>query len=80
MPVRDLDTSGQVDELDADQLRAHLVDPVGAPLAPGALNRCQVVCPNGGCGLVEVAVLLRNLAVPPLAPPIEPVCSDAAGI
>jgi hypothetical protein len=35
---------------------------------------------GSGCGLVQAALLLRNVNDPPLGPPIAPVCSAATGL
>lgn len=76
----DLDLTGVVDGLDAGALRAKLADPNDPTLPPGFEDRCQLLTGGSGCGLLQAAVLLRNVNDPPLGPPIEPVCSAATGL
>jgi glucose/arabinose dehydrogenase len=73
----DLDGTGRIFPADADAYRAHLADPVGLPLSADALQKCNVIGMPGPCTLRDVAVLLRALAAPPLAPGIAAAC-DAA--
>jgi hypothetical protein len=76
----DLDLTGVVDGLDAGALRAKLADPNDPTLPPGFEDRCQLLTGGSGCGLVQAALLLRNVNDPPLGPPIAPVCSAATGL
>ena len=38
-----------VDDLDAELLRMHLVDPLGEPLTTEELDRCDTIGTPGGC-------------------------------
>jgi hypothetical protein len=76
----DLNLSGWVDDVDVDDLRARLANPADPSLPPDFEDRCKLLTGGSGCGLVEVAVLLRNVNTPPLAPAIEPVCDAATGL
>jgi hypothetical protein len=38
-----------VDDLDAELLRMHLVDPLGVPLTTEGLDRCDTIGTPGGC-------------------------------
>ncbi|MBW2416515.1 MAG: S8 family serine peptidase [Deltaproteobacteria bacterium] len=75
----DLDSDGEVAPPDVDAIRASLADPSGAALSSDAQARCTVQSGATTCGLVEAAILLRNLNSPPFGPAIEPVCDDALG-
>jgi hypothetical protein len=43
-------------------LRAHFADPVGAPLSPGAAQRCVVSLASSGCNLTQSVVMARAIA------------------
>ncbi|MEX2207772.1 MAG: hypothetical protein WEF50_16225 [Myxococcota bacterium] len=56
-------------------LRAHFADPIGAPLPPGAEQRCAVTLASSGCNLVQSVVIARAIAG--LEPGVAPVCAAA---
>jgi hypothetical protein len=77
----DVDDDGDVTAADADAYRDFLADPFGATFTPGGASKCAVVPYAPGepfCDLLDVVVLRRSLAAPPLAPGRAPVCDFVA--
>ena len=70
----DLDGNGVVSPADVLVFRDSLASPEGNPLTAEALAKCSVV-DDGDCDVLDVSVLRRALAAPPLPPGIQPVCS-----
>ncbi|MFQ5513512.1 MAG: hypothetical protein ACE5FG_03680 [Myxococcota bacterium] len=70
----DADDDGVVRDSDVTALRAYLADSIGAPLPDAGLGRCSVIGVSDPCDLLDVVVLRRALALPPLAPGIQQVC------
>jgi hypothetical protein len=75
----DLDGDEFVSTVDVDVLRLHLVDPIGSPLSAAAESLCALHAGSSDCDLTQVAILLRSLESPPLAPGIAPACDAALG-
>ena len=72
----DLDLDSDVDERDVWRLRSHLADPDGFPFGP-EVNSCPVIGLDSRCDALDLAVMLRAVAEPPLGPGISPVCPAA---
>ncbi len=70
----DVNDDGSVDAADVATFRAHLADPRGIPLSPAGQAKCTVIGEAAACDLLDLTVLRRALAVPPLPPGIAPVC------
>jgi hypothetical protein len=71
----DVNVSGVLDEGDVTVFRSFLADPTGSPLSPEAAGRCNVIGAPGPCTVLDVVVMRRALATPPLSPGIAPVCT-----
>ncbi len=70
----DVNDDNVVDLGDVASFRAHLADPNGMPLSPEGRSKCTVIGEAPACDILDLTVLRRALAVPPLPPGIAPVC------
>ena len=73
----DVNVDAAIDLTDVDLFRAHLSNPSGVTLPPGATDRCNVVGAPRPCDLLDLVVLRRALTLPARAPGIAPVCPAA---
>ena len=71
----DTSDDGIVNDTDVSVLRSALAGI--APLSKHGAAKCQVESQSGGCDIVDVAVLRRQLASPALAPAITQSCTAA---
>ncbi len=71
----DVNSDSSVDLADVATFRAHLADPNGMPLSPAGQAKCTVIGEAPACDILDLTVLRRALAIPPLPPGIAPVCS-----
>jgi hypothetical protein len=76
----DLDQDEDQDTVDLLALRMALADPSGAALSPEGAQRCNVIAPIRPCDIVDVAVMSRELNLPPLAPGIADACAGGGVI
>ncbi len=70
----DINDDNVVDPADVATFRAHLADPNGMPLSPAGQAKCTVIGEAPACDILDLTVLRRALATPPLPPGIAPVC------
>ncbi|MCZ6571239.1 MAG: hypothetical protein O7B23_13870, partial [Deltaproteobacteria bacterium] len=70
----DINDDSVVDAADVATLRAHLADPNGMPLSPAGQAKCTVIGEAPACDILDLTVMRRALASPPLPPGIAPVC------
>jgi len=68
---------GIVSAGDIATFRSALASPSSPGLSPAAITRCNVIGSAGPCTIRDLAVIVRALRSPPLAPGISQVC-DAA--
>lgn len=73
----DVDDDAFVDAGDVATLRQHLKDPVGSPLTPGGIAKCNVILPPRPCDLRDLVVLRRDIEGPLMPPGIAQVCAAA---
>ncbi|MFQ5515768.1 MAG: hypothetical protein ACE5FG_15270, partial [Myxococcota bacterium] len=73
----DVNGTDEVAQNDVDELRGAL-----AGVGPGLSfpERCNVIGPPSSCDILDVVVIRRSLATPPLAPGRQPLCEAFAGI
>jgi len=70
----DVNDDSVVDLVDIATFRAHLADPNEMPLRLGGRAKCTVIGEPPACDILDLTVLRRALAIPPLPPGIAPVC------
>ncbi|MCH6561440.1 MAG: hypothetical protein IH800_03330 [Myxococcales bacterium] len=70
----DVNNDSSVDLADVATFRAHLADPNGMPLSPAGQAKCTVIGEAPACDILDLTVMRRALASPPLPPGIAPVC------
>ena len=75
----DLNGDGFADRADVTRFREFLADPLGNPLSAFEQQSCGTAPAIGSCGIVDVAVLLREAELPFSAPGIAQLCSRAGG-
>ncbi len=77
-PCGDVNVDTLVDAADVAALQAALANPVGMALSPAGEANCTVIGPEPRpCGIVDVAVLIRELNLPSLAPGVAPFCASS---
>ena len=76
-PCGDVNVDSFVDGVDVAIYRGFLADPGGMPLSPAGEDNCTVVGPPRPCDVLDVVVLRRVLALPPLPPAIAAVCASS---
>ncbi len=77
-PCGDVNVDTLVDAADVAAFQAALANPVGMALSPAGEANCTVIGPEPRpCGIVDVAVLIRELNLPSLAPGIAPLCASS---
>ncbi|MFQ5426551.1 MAG: hypothetical protein ACE5EV_05690, partial [Gaiellales bacterium] len=74
----DLTGNGLVNTADVSLFRRFLAGT--SVLSPTAESRCTAIGPLGPCDLLDLVVIRRALAVPPLGPGIAGSCDALAGL
>ena len=73
----DVNDDGVLDDLDIYLFRLFLADPNAALLSPVGTSKCTVIGEASHCDILDLVVLRRALAIPPLPPGIAPLCEAA---
>jgi hypothetical protein len=71
----DVSGNGRISSVDVDVYRAYLSRPTTSPLSAEARSKCRVDGDSAACDVLQVSVLRRALAAPPLAPGIVQLCT-----